>query len=157
MYKRQATADATELQAGLAQAIATSAFTCTRPGGDPPDAEELEAFVAQHLSLIHISRHRRRAWARSAMPRSPDAALAEQGRGHFLVELVRYELGLRDGVVERDPDDLTGLKGDHRAQAAVMHGVYGCDPETSGQDAVKSGGGAAPLDVACLLYTSRCV
>ena len=43
-----ATADATELQAGLAQAIATSAFTCTRPGGDPPDAEELEAFVAQH-------------------------------------------------------------------------------------------------------------
>jgi fructokinase len=45
-----ATADATELQAGLSQAIATSAFTCTRPGADPPDAEELEAFVAQHPS-----------------------------------------------------------------------------------------------------------
>ena len=28
--------------------VATSAFTCTRPGGDPHDAEELEAFVAQH-------------------------------------------------------------------------------------------------------------
>ena len=29
-----------------------------------------------------------------------------------------------------------------------MHGVYGPDPETGGQDAVEGGGGAAPLDVA---------
>jgi fructokinase len=39
-----------ELQAALDQAIATSAFTCTRPGGDPPDAGELEAFVAQQAA-----------------------------------------------------------------------------------------------------------
>ncbi len=37
-----------ELRAALAQAVAASAFTCTRPGGDPPDAQELKAFVAQH-------------------------------------------------------------------------------------------------------------
>ena len=43
-----ATATPTELGAALAQAIATGAFTCTRPGADPPDAEELEAFVAHH-------------------------------------------------------------------------------------------------------------
>ena len=43
-----AAADATDLGAALAQAIATSAFTCTCPGADPPDAEELEAFVAHH-------------------------------------------------------------------------------------------------------------
>jgi fructokinase len=45
-----ARADQAELEAALAQAIATSAFTCTRPGADPPDAHELEVFVAQHRS-----------------------------------------------------------------------------------------------------------
>jgi fructokinase len=39
-----------QLEAALAQAVAASAFTCTRPGGDPPDARELEAFVAQHAA-----------------------------------------------------------------------------------------------------------
>jgi fructokinase len=43
-----ARAERAELEAALAQAIATGAFTCTRPGADPPDAHELEAFVAQH-------------------------------------------------------------------------------------------------------------
>jgi fructokinase len=46
-----ATARPDQLQAALAQAIATGTFTCTRPGGDPPDAQELEAFVAQHRSV----------------------------------------------------------------------------------------------------------
>ena len=43
-----ATAGPAQVKAALAQAVATGAFTCTRPGGDPPDAHELEAFVAQH-------------------------------------------------------------------------------------------------------------
>jgi fructokinase len=41
-------AGAAEVRAALAQAIAASAFTCTRPGGDPPDAQELTAFVLAH-------------------------------------------------------------------------------------------------------------
>lgn len=47
---RLATAAPAELEAALAQAVATSAFTCTRPGGDPPDARELEVFVAQQAA-----------------------------------------------------------------------------------------------------------
>ncbi len=43
-----AKATAAQLEAALAQAIAASAFTCTRPGGDPPDRHELEAFAAEH-------------------------------------------------------------------------------------------------------------
>jgi fructokinase len=43
-----ARAERAELEAALAQAVATGAFTCTRPGADPPDGHELEAFVAHH-------------------------------------------------------------------------------------------------------------
>jgi fructokinase len=46
-----ARAGANDLEAALAQAIATSAFTCTRPGADPPDAGELKTFVTQHSSV----------------------------------------------------------------------------------------------------------
>ncbi len=42
-----ATATPGQLEAALAQAIAAGAFTCTRPGGDPPDGPELAAFVAR--------------------------------------------------------------------------------------------------------------
>jgi fructokinase len=40
-------ATATQLQMALDHAVAASAFTCTRPGADPPDARELAAFLHQ--------------------------------------------------------------------------------------------------------------
>jgi fructokinase len=43
-----AAAGPAEIEAALAQAITTGAFTCTRSGADPPDARQLEDFVARH-------------------------------------------------------------------------------------------------------------
>jgi fructokinase len=47
-----ATAPPAQLEAALAQAIAAGAFTCTRPGADPPDADELNAFVARYRAAL---------------------------------------------------------------------------------------------------------
>jgi len=43
-----AQAAAADLEAALAEAIAISAYTCTRPGADPPTRDALQSFVAAH-------------------------------------------------------------------------------------------------------------